>query len=179
MVTTDKPPKPPSNTLRYEAHPLAAVFTPKTVAVIGASEKPRTIGRSVLSNLIGTPFGGTVFPVNLRHSSILGIRAYRSVADVPEPIDLAVIVTPAATTPGLVRECAQAGVKAAIVTAPGFRERGAEGARLEAELVREARAGRLRLIGPNCLGVMSPVTGLNATFAASMARIPLSASSAA
>ena len=80
MVTTDKPPKPPSNTLRYEAHPLAAVFTPKTVAVIGASEKPRTIGRSVLSNLIGTPFGGTHNEWKLRlndttaHATLINLK---------------------------------------------------------------------------------------------------------
>jgi len=170
MDATCKPPKPPSHVLPYEGHPLQTVFTPKTVALIGASERPGTVGRTILSNLIKSPFGGTVFPVNLRRSSILGIRAYRRIADVPGPIDLAIIVTPARTTPGLVRECATAGVKSAIVTAPGFRERGPEGVELERRLVEEARRGRMRLIGPNCLGVMNPVTGLNATFAACIAR---------
>jgi len=170
MDATCKPPTPPSHVLPYEGHPLQAVFTPKTVALIGASEKPGTVGRTILWNLVKSPFGGTVFPVNLRRSSILGIRAYRAIADVPGPIDLAIIVTPARTTPGLVRECATAGVKGAIVTAPGFRERGPEGVELERQLVEEARRGGMRLIGPNSLGVMNPVTGLNASFAACIAR---------
>ncbi len=170
MDATCKPQKPRSDVLRYEGHPLQSVFTPRSVAVIGASEKQGTVGRTMLWNLIRSPFGGTVFPVNLKRASILGIHAYRTIADVPRPIDLAVIVTPAPTTPGLVRECVAAGVKSAIVTAAGFRERGPEGLELERQLVQEARRGRMRLIGPNCLGVMSPATGLNATFAAAIAR---------
>ncbi len=163
-------PQKPTSVLRYEGHPLESVFTPKSVAVIGASEKPGTVGRTILWNLIRSPFGGTVFPVNLKRTNILGVHAYRTIADVPGPVDLAVIVTPAATTPGLVRECAEAGVRSAIVTAAGFRERGREGLALERQLVEEARRGRMRLIGPNCLGVMNPMTGLNATFAAAIAR---------
>lgn len=164
-------PKPPSNVLRYEGRrALDAIFKPATVAVVGATEKAGSVGRTVLWNLIQNPFGGTVFPVNPHRPSVLGIKAYPRIADVPGPVDLAVIVTPAPTVPGLVRECAEAGVSGAIVISAGFKEAGEEGARYERQLVEEARRGRMRVIGPNCLGVMSPLSGLNATFASAMAR---------
>jgi acetyltransferase len=145
-------------------------FAPKSVAVIGATEAPRSVGRTILSNLISNPFGGTVFPVNPKRTGVLGIKAYPTIAAVPEPVDLAVIVTPAAAVPGIVTECVTAAVKAAIVISAGFRELGPPGAELEKEVFERARLGRIRLIGPNCLGVMSPLTGLNATFAGAMAR---------
>ncbi len=152
-----------------ERRVLDFFFSPKTVAVIGASEKPGSVGRTILWNLISSPFGGTVYPVNPKRPSVLGIKAYASVAEVPEPIELAVIVTPAATVPGIVRECGQAGAHGAIIISAGFREAGPAGARLEEEALAEARAAGIRLIGPNCLGVMRPVTGFNATFAPAMA----------
>ena len=152
---------------RNTLHPI---FAPKNIAVIGASERPGSVGRSVLWNLISHPFGGTVFPVNPRRASVLGIKAYPSLADVPEPVDLAVIITPASTVPDLVRECVSGGVKGAIIISAGFKEIGAEGRQLEREILAEARKGSLRIIGPNCLGVMSPMTGLNATFASTIAR---------
>ncbi len=150
--------------------PLDALFEPKNVAVIGASERPGSVGRTLLRNLAGNPFGGAVFPVNPKRRSVLGIQAYAAVGEVPAPVDLAVIVTPAPTVPGLVRECVAAGVKGAIIISAGFKEIGEAGVRLEQEILAEARKGRLRLIGPNCLGVMRPLTGLNATFAGGMAR---------
>ncbi|HKS95369.1 MAG TPA: acetate--CoA ligase family protein, partial [Terriglobia bacterium] len=116
------------------------------------------------------PFGGTVFPVNPKRPSILGIKAYPSVASVPEKIDLAVVVTPAATVPGVISECADAGVQAAVIISAGFKECGEAGARLEEQVLAEARRGRMRILGPNCLGVMSPLAGLNATFASTIAR---------
>jgi acetyltransferase len=149
--------------------PLDFFFAPKGVAVIGATEKSGSAGRNILWNLICSPFGGAVYPVNSRRSNVLGIKAYPSIAEVPDPVDLAVIVTPAATVPGVVRECAKRGVKGAIVISAGFRETGKEGAALENLVLQEARAGGLRLIGPNCLGVMRPTIGFNATFAASAA----------
>jgi acetyltransferase len=170
MDTTDKPLTPPTSVLRYEAHPLEPLFAPKTVALIGATERMGTVGRTILWNLVSSPFGGTVFPVNLKRASVLGIRAYRRIADVPEPVDLAIVVRPAAEVPGIIGECVQAGVQCAIVTSAGFRESGPGGLELEQCLVAEARHGGLRLVGPNCLGVMSPVTGLNASYAASIAR---------
>lgn len=155
---------------RAEDQPLRAIFAPKTVAVIGASNRPDTVGHALLRNLINHPFGGTVFPVNPRHSSVMGIQAYPNLATVPQPIDLAVIATPAATVPEIVRECVAADVKGAVIVSAGFREAGSEGMQLEQQILTEARRGRLRIIGPNCLGVMNPPGGLNATFASGMAR---------
>ena len=164
-------PKPPSNVLRYEGRrALDAIFKPKNVAVIGATEKPGSVGRTLFWNLIRNPFGGTVFPVNPRRDSVLGIKAYKAVSDVPAELDLAVLVTPAPTAPGLIRECVEAGVKGAIVISAGFKEAGPDGATYEQQVIEEAQRGRMRVIGPNCLGVMSPLTGLNATFASAMAR---------
>jgi acetyltransferase len=151
--------------LRPREHPLGAFFEPDSVALIGATENPGSVGRTVLWNLISTPFGGTVYPVNPRRSSVLGIRAYPTVASIPDEVDLAVITTPARTVPGVIRECVEAGVGAAIVISAGFKELGPEGLALENQVVEEARKGKMRIIGPNCLGLMSPLTGLNATFA--------------
>jgi acetyltransferase len=156
--------------LRYASQPLDAIFAPRNVAVIGATEKAGSVGRTILWNLISTPFGGTVFPVNARRSGVLGIKAYPTIAAVPEPVDLAVVVTPAPTVPGIIKECVEVGVRGAIIISAGFKEIGPEGAELERQILHEARRGQMRLIGPNCLGVMSPVTGLNATFASAMAR---------
>lgn len=155
--------------LRQVGRPLDAIFAPRTVGVIGATEKPGSVGRTLLWNLVSSPFGGTVFPINPRRPSVLGIKAYRSVADVPEPLDLAVIVTPARTVPKLIGECADANVKAAIVISAGFKELGPPGVELEAQILKEARRSRMRIVGPNCLGVMNPVLGLNATFARGIA----------
>jgi len=149
---------------------LDAIFKPQSVAVIGASERPGSVGRTLLWNLISNPFGGTVYPVNPKRSNVLGIRAYPSVRDIPEPVDLAVIATPAPTVPGVVQECVEAGVKGAIIISAGFKEIGEEGRRLEEQILAIARKGGMRIVGPNCLGVMRPVTGLNATFASTMAR---------
>jgi acetyltransferase len=155
---------------RQERHPLEPFFKPRSVALIGATETPGSVGRTLLQNLMATPFGGPVFPVNPKRESVLGIKAYRSVTDIPGQIDLAVIATPAPTVPALVGQCADRGVPAAVIISAGFRETGAGGAELERKILAEARRGRMRIIGPNCLGVMSPLTGLNATFAYGMAR---------
>jgi len=156
--------------LRQERQPLDAIFSPKTVAVIGATETASSVGRTVLWNLLSNPFGGTVFPVNLKRPSVLGIKAYKTIADVPAKVDLVVLVTPAALVPGLISECVSAGVKGAIVISAGFKEMGPPGVELERQVLEHARRGRMRLIGPNCLGVMNPMSGLNATFAKGMAR---------
>ena len=145
---------------------LSEFFSPSTVAVIGATEAPGSVGRVLMENLAS--FRGTVYPVNPKRAGVLGLKAYSSVAAVPEPIDLAVIVTPAATVPGVVKECAAANVPAAIVISAGFREAGARGAELEQEIL--AARGKMRIIGPNCLGLMAPLSGLNATFAGCMAQ---------
>jgi len=157
--------------LRLTDHnPLTVFFAPHNVAVIGATDAPATVGRTVFWNLIGSQFGGTVFPVNPKRTSVLGIRAYPTIAAVPDQVDLAVVVTPAKTVSGVIRECVNAGVRGAIIISAGFKEVGEAGAELERQVLEEARRGRMRIIGPNCLGVMSPLTGLNATFATAIAR---------
>src|SRR5450432_1858081 len=161
----------PTTVFRYKQHhPLNAIFEPKSIAVIGATEKEGSVGRTILWNLISNPFGGTVFPINAKRANVLGIKAYPNLAALPQQVDLAVIVTPAATVPGLITECVAAGVKGAIIISAGFKETGAAGAAMEQQILKQARQGKLRIIGPNCLGVMSPLTGLNATFAGAMAR---------
>lgn len=161
----------PSAVFRYHRHhPLNAIFAPRSIAVIGATERAGSVGRTLLWNLISHPFGGTVFPVNPKRASILGIKAYPSLATLPEPVDLAIIATPAPTVPGIITECVEAGVKGAIILSAGFKESGAEGAELEQRILEQARQGKLRIIGPNCLGVMNPLSGLNATFASTIAR---------
>ncbi|MEX1020245.1 MAG: bifunctional acetate--CoA ligase family protein/GNAT family N-acetyltransferase [Litorilinea sp.] len=154
----------------YRRHPLDAIFSPRNVAVIGATEREGSVGRTILWNLISHPFGGAVFPVNPNRSSVLGIHAYPKIADVPGQVDLAVVVTPALSVPGIIEECVQAGVKGAIIISAGFKEIGRRGAQLEEKILSRARDAKMRIIGPNCLGVMSPLTGLNATFAKGMAR---------
>ena len=162
---------PAHDLLRTERkHPLDVFFAPRNVALIGATEMPGSVGRTLLTNLIASPFGGTVFPVNPKRPSVLGIKAYPNVAAVPDKIDLAVIVTPAPTVPGIIGECVAAGVQGAIIISAGFKETGPVGAELERQVLELARAADLRIVGPNCLGVMSPLTGLNATFAQAMAR---------
>ncbi len=157
------------NLYRYDENPLAVMFKPRSVAVIGATERDGSVGRTIIWNLMSSSFGGVIFPVNPNRSSVLGIKAYPSIAEIPDEVDLAVIVTPAKTVPAIVRDCAAAGVRAAIIISAGFKEIGPEGAALEQEILSIARKGHMRIVGPNCLGVMSPITGLNATFASKMA----------
>lgn len=162
--------------LRYSYQPLDAIFSPRSVAVVGATEREGSVGRTIVWNLITNSFGGTVFPVNPKRSSVLGIKAYPNISAIPDQVDLVVIVTPAPTVPGVIRESVEAGVRGAIIISAGFKEVGEQGAELERQIMAEARKawrrpeGGFRIIGPNCLGVMSPVTGLNATFANAMAR---------
>jgi acetyltransferase len=168
MLATSKPAKKKMNRKRQQ--PLDVFFKPKTVAVIGATENPGTVGRTLFWNLVTSPFGGTVYPVNPKRPSVLGVKAYASISDIPEPVDLAVIITPPASIPGLIRECGENGVQGAIVISAGFKEVGPEGAELERRLLEEAQKAGIRIIGPNCLGVMSPLSGMNATFATAVAR---------
>ncbi|HUH96267.1 MAG TPA: bifunctional acetate--CoA ligase family protein/GNAT family N-acetyltransferase [Anaerolineales bacterium] len=161
---------PAHDVLHYGRQALDAIFAPRTVAVIGATETAGSVGRTIVWNLISTPFGGTVFPVNPKHPSILGIKAYPNIASAPEAVDLAVVVTPAPTVPGIIHECVEAGVKGAVIISAGFKETGQAGAELERQVMENAQRGKMRIIGPNCLGVMNPTTGLNATFANNMAR---------
>ncbi len=149
---------------------LESMFSPGSVAVIGATDREGTVGRAVVEKLRAESFRGKVYAVNPKHPEILGLRCYPKIADVPEKVDLAVIVTPAKTVPGVIAECMDAGVRAAVVISAGFKESGEEGAALEREIQGLLRKGDMRVIGPNCLGVMIPHAGLNATFAREMAR---------
>ncbi len=149
---------------------LESFFTPASVAVIGATDREGSVGRTILMNLVHSDYRGRVFAVNPKHSELLGVKCYPRVATLPEPVDLAVIVTPAVTVPRLVRECVDASARSAIVISAGFKERGAEGVELERQIQAELRRGSMRLVGPNCLGMMNPSIGLNATFAHDPAR---------
>ena len=161
---------PAHDVLHYGRQPLDNIFAPKSVAVIGATETPGSVGRTIVWNLLSSTFGGTIYPVNPKRASILGIRAYPSLADVPEVVDLIVVVTPAKSIPGIIKDAVDIGVKSAIIISAGFKETGPEGAELERQILEHARRGNMRIIGPNCLGVMSPISGLNATFATTIAR---------
>jgi acetyltransferase len=148
---------------------LNPIFHPRTLAIIGATEKPASVGRTVLRNLLDQPSGATIFPVNPSRNNVLGIRCYPSVAAIGESVDLAVVVTPAETVAAVLQECQESGVGGAIVISAGFAELGAEGLEREKKIKKVLASGKLRMIGPNCLGVMNPRTGLNATFAQSAA----------
>jgi len=150
--------------------PLDPIFSPQSIAVIGATERERSVGRTVMANLIAGGFPGKIYPVNPTRPTILGIKAYPSVAALPEKPDLAIIITPPATIPGLIKQCVACGIPGAIIISAGFKETGAEGAALEQQILTEARRGNLRIVGPNCLGVMAPAMKFNGTFAADMAR---------
>jgi len=147
---------------------LAAFFQPRSVAVVGASTNPTKLGHAVLKNLVegGYAGQGAIYPINPAASEILGHPAYASVLEVPDPIDLAVIVIPYPSVPEALRDCGQKGIPAAIVISAGFREAGMEGFERELELLQIAQEYNLRLIGPNCLGVIDTNTPLNASFSA-------------
>ncbi len=150
---------------RTEKQGLDALFSPQTVAVIGATDRPGTVGRTVLHNLLDPAFRGRVYPVNPQRTEILGVKAFKSIREVPAKVDLVVLATPAVTIPGLIGECIEMKAKSAVVISAGFKERGAAGAALEQQIQAQLKRSSMRLIGPNCLGVMNPIIGMNATFA--------------
>ena len=156
----------PSHDVFSGKNPLDAIFQAKNVAVVGATEKVGAVGRTVLWNLISSPFGGTVFPVNPTRPSVLGIKAYPSIADIPAKVDLVVVCTPAPTVPGIIKQAVDCGVPGAVVITAGFAELGEEGKKLAEQILVEARKGHMRIIGPNCLGIINPINGINASFSA-------------
>lgn len=150
---------------------LDRIFNPSRIAVIGASDRLGTVGATLFRNLIGSGYRGVVYPVSATRESVQGVHAYRNVAELPNRADLAVIATPAATVPTLVRECGEAGILGLIIISAGFREIGPEGVALENEIRKEqAKFPGMRIIGPNCLGIIVPDIGLNASFAAATPR---------
>ncbi len=146
---------------------LDKIFDPTRVAVIGASDSPTSVGYTVLRNLIGSGFAGVVYPVNPRRESVQGIQAYKDVRSLPHAPDLAVICTPAATVPELVRSLGEAGTRGIVIISAGFREIGEPGRKLEDQIrVEQRKFSGMRILGPNCLGFMVPAIHLNASFAA-------------
>ncbi|KPK60967.1 MAG: acetyl-CoA synthetase [Gammaproteobacteria bacterium SG8_31] len=148
---------------------IGKLFEPRSIAVIGASEREGSPGAAVLRNLLSARFKGRVYPVNPKHEKVQRRRCYSSIRSIGKEIDLAVIVTPARAVPDVLEECGECGVDAAIVISAGFREIGEAGQALERSVVRVARRHGIRFLGPNCLGVMRPDIGLNATFSHCMA----------
>jgi acetyl coenzyme A synthetase (ADP forming)-like protein len=147
---------------------LDTFFNPQSVAVVGASRDPEKLGYAVLANLKDAGYPGPLYPVNPKADEILGFKAYPSVLEIPDPVDLAVIVIPYRFVPAALEQCGQKGIPTVVVISAGFREAGREGLEREMELIEIAHKYKLRIIGPNCLGVIDTDTPLNATFAAGM-----------
>ncbi|HUY93317.1 MAG TPA: GNAT family N-acetyltransferase [Pirellulales bacterium] len=146
---------------------LEKIFRPQSVAVVGASDQPGKVGYTLLKNLVDAGFPGPIYPVNAKRPTVQGLPAVARISDLPSPPDLAVISTPAPTVPAVVRECGDMGIRGIVIISAGFREVGAEGKQLEEEIRRDAaRYDGMRIIGPNCLGVIAPHSKLNASFAA-------------
>ena len=175
MQTTNKPAAPGIEAAHdifhhSRKHPLDAIFKPRSIALIGATENPGSVGRTVFQNLGRGGFQGVVYPINPKRNSVLSVKAYPSLAALPEKVDLAVICTPAKTVPGIIQDCVKAGITGAVIISAGFKETGPEGVALEKQILTDARAGGMRIVGPNCLGVMIPQLGFNATFATTIAK---------
>jgi acetyltransferase len=143
---------------------LDKIFNPKSVAVVGASDEEGTVGYALMKNLVDLRFDGKIYPVNIRKTEVLGYKAYPSVEQISEPVDLAVIATPARTVPDVVEQCGKAGILGVVVISAGFKEIGPEGKALEARILEIKNKYGLRIIGPNCLGIIRPSNNLNATF---------------
>jgi acyl-CoA synthetase (NDP forming) len=144
-------------------NPLHSMLNPQSVAIVGASNDLSTMGTVQLLNALKGGFAGTLYPVHPREKKVLGLTAYASVRDVPGPVDLAVITVPARVVPAILEDCGAKGVRYAVITSGGFRELGGEGKRLEQEVLNVARRHGIRLIGPNCLGIVNPHHHLNIT----------------
>ncbi len=145
---------------------LDAIFRPRTVAIIGASKREGTLGHKVMSNLIRLGFEGILFPVNPKAEFIQGYKCYPSVTEIPEPVDLAILIVPRQAVPAVVEQCGEKGVKALIVISAGFREIGGDGVEREQRLVEQVKQYNMRMVGPNCMGVFNtaPDVRLDATF---------------
>jgi acetyl coenzyme A synthetase (ADP forming)-like protein len=152
---------------RAEAASVERLLCPRSVALIGASDRPGKIGHAVLQNLLAADFNGRLYAINPSSTSVGGVPTFASILEIPEPVDVAIVVRPADEVPGLVEECGRKGVHGLVVISAGFAELGAEGAARQHEVVSSARANGMRMIGPNCLGIANPdpAVRLNATFA--------------
>jgi acetyltransferase len=149
-------------------HNLDKIFKPKSLALIGASEKQGSIGFSLVSNVLDAKYQGSVFPVNPHYKTIQGLSAYSSISDIKQPVDLALIAIPIAKVPPIIKKCVKAGVGGAVIISAGGKETGSKGKELEIKIKKEAAKGDLRIIGPNCMGIVSAESNLNANFASLM-----------
>lgn len=143
---------------------LDKIFNPQSVAIIGASDAEGSVGYAIVKNFTRLGYAGKVYFVNIRKPEILGVKTYPTVEQIPEHIDLAIIATPAKTVPDIIEECGRAGVKGAIIVSAGFKETGPEGKALEEKILETAKKFGIRIIGPNCIGIIRPRINLNATF---------------
>jgi acyl-CoA synthetase (NDP forming) len=143
---------------------MREIFYPKSVAVIGVSDKPDNLGRNIIANLVDFGFGGIVYPVGPSGGFVQTHRIYRSISEIPDPVDLAVILTPARTVPVLLEECGQKGVQTVIIETAGFSEYGEEGLQLEQQIIQVANKHAIRFLGPNCVGVISLENGFSVPF---------------
>ncbi|MBF0558575.1 MAG: acetate--CoA ligase family protein [Nitrospirae bacterium] len=147
---------------------LESLFNPESIAVIGASRDPKKVGYAVLNNLIKFNYAGSIYPVNPSPDDILGLKTYRRTSDIGKPVGLAVISVPAKVVPDALLDCATAGVRAAVILSAGFKEAGAEGIRLEERLKEISAEHGIRILGPNCLGIINTSNSMNASFAGGM-----------
>ena len=149
---------------------LDKIFKPKNIAVIGASGDAKSVGFALFKNLLNSKFKGEVTPINYKRRRVQGIRTYKSIAEAPEKYDLAIIATPATTVPQLVEECGKAGVGGIVIVSAGFSEIGKKGEAMSAQILTLAHKYKIRILGPNCLGFIQPIIGLNASFAGPKAK---------
>src|SRR2546428_759561 len=162
-------PRPTAPRVSATARDLSSIFAPRSVAVIGASRDSGKVGHAIFRNVL-EDFQGVVYPVNPSAPAIRGVRSYPSVLEIPDPLDLAIIIVPAASVRAVLDECGRKGVRGVVVISAGFRESGPQGRHRESEVVAAVQQYGFALVGPNCLGVLNtdPAVRLNATFARAM-----------
>ncbi|GAB5551521.1 MAG: bifunctional acetate--CoA ligase family protein/GNAT family N-acetyltransferase [Saprospiraceae bacterium] len=148
---------------------LDKLLKARTIAIIGASNRAGSVGYGVMKNMLNAGYGGVIYPVNIKESAVQGVRAYASINQVPEAVDLGVICTPAATVPDIVEDCGKLHIGGLIIISAGFAEAGEKGRQLYHQVQHNAQKYKMRIIGPNCLGIINPRLGINASFAPKMA----------
>ena len=153
--------------MKHTPQDLGVLFAPRSVAVIGATSRAGSVGQAVFANVFTHGYAGVVYPVNPRSASVMSVKAFPSVLDIPDAVDLSIIIVPSPLVPGVMEECGKKGIKAAIVITAGFKELGGAGVEQEHLVLTAARQNGIRLLGPNCLGIINtdPQVSLNGSFA--------------